>query len=382
MPRPTDAPNNRWSPPTHKSVEATADKPRIPSYGDRQREQRGPAKRYHEKNYRKNKNKVKRRSDKWYDRKKNRGTFKRDQQLRRDRPEKFDRLPAGGYSTNKERSKDDRRKQAELFYRVVQKGLEKIDRATPYGGDDGVADPMYQNREFPMIHIERWKDRRSNWLSSLPRQLADLFTALIRSPLWKRYRDGSVGDAKVADWFSENGYPLTVPEWRALRTQAFKAVPGKVPEVKFRFASSVGSVLSNCQKAILDKASKLGVRVARVDRKNGVWLFNVTGSKGDNYRVRVKMPNKIAQIQDAEVDLSCSCPFWRWQGPEHWGTTEDYQYGPLQGTASFPIIRDPEHRNGACKHTVAALNVLIDRYSKIRSVNKVAAAYMRKYAGF
>jgi len=65
------------------------------------------------------------------------------------------------------------------------------------------------------------------------------------------------------------------------------------------------------------------------------------------------------------VRVKCTCPFHRWQGPEHWGVANDYQYGGLKGTATFPIIRDPKHKQAICKHLVAVFNYMRSNRMKI-----------------
>src|SRR5690606_14576484 len=79
--------------------------PPYPSGKKRERKQRGQAKRYDQRYYRKNKSKIKLRMDRWHKKHKNLKKFKRDQRRRDDNPDRFKRLP-GDHSSIKERSKN------------------------------------------------------------------------------------------------------------------------------------------------------------------------------------------------------------------------------------------------------------------------------------
>jgi hypothetical protein len=124
-----------------------------------------------------------------------------------------------------------------------------------------------------------------------------------------------------------------------------------------RVARRIHEILDGCDSDLHVKAAKVSYHPVRLDPERGVWLFNVAGSSGSNYRVRVKAIHKgnTRAVAKMDVKVSCSCPAWRWQGPEHHSTSGDYQYGPLQGTASVPVIKDPLNVHHACKHVVAVL---------------------------
>jgi hypothetical protein len=121
-------------------------------------------------------------------------------------------------------------------------------------------------------------------------------------------------------------------------------------------ATRIEEIESATGPEVHGKSQGLPIKLRRVDRRNGLWLFDVTGKTG-TYRVRVKPLRKgnLSRVSKADVKLSCSCPFWRWQGPEHWAKTNGYLYGRPRGTASTPDVKDPSSKHWACKHVLAVI---------------------------
>lgn len=78
-------------------------------------------------------------------------------------------------------------------------------------------------------------------------------------------------------------------------------------------------------------------------------------------RVRASFEEGQDSYRGAKVDVSCSCPFWKWSGPEHWAQKRGYLHGRPRGTASKPVVRDPEEQHGCCKHVYAVLDNIRDR---------------------
>lgn len=122
-------------------------------------------------------------------------------------------------------------------------------------------------------------------------------------------------------------------------------------------AASIADIDRQSDALSHSRATQVGaVKVVRSDPKNGLWTFSVVGSRGNKtYTVKVKGVRKgrTLDVSKLDVRVSCSCPAFRWQGPEHWAKVEAYQQGKPQGTATFPIIRDPDHNHSACKHVLA-----------------------------
>lgn len=114
-------------------------------------------------------------------------------------------------------------------------------------------------------------------------------------------------------------------------------------------------IISNTSQSVRNKSSTRDARLSRVDRTNSVWHFSVPG-QGQNYTVKIKVlePTKKL-VDDSNVLVTCNCPFFRWQGPEHWASVEGYLYQVPAGTASRPDIMDPSGENKVCKHAISAL---------------------------
>tara|TARA_Y100000310_G_scaffold296048_1_gene327971 strand:+ start:9553 stop:12600 length:3048 start_codon:yes stop_codon:yes gene_type:complete len=136
-----------------------------------------------------------------------------------------------------------------------------------------------------------------------------------------------------------------------------------------RTATRIHEIVDRCSEDLMARSRGLKPSLKRVDQKNAVWLFDVPGSK-HAYRVRVKARRK-GNVRDAgkvDIKVSCSCPFWQWQGPEHHAKVGDYLYGRPAGTASKPTTKDPDGRHAACKHVLAVFNhMLTNKWSVPRS---------------
>jgi len=151
----------------------------------------------------------------------------------------------------------------------------------------------------------------------------------------------------------------------------------KVARRAYRTAALIRDIREGCASDLVSRAQGLDFRVARVSEKNGVWLFDVQGSK-DPYRVRFKAQRKgnVTDIRKAHVKVSCSCPFWQWQGPEHWAKAGGYLYGSPQGSATRPNIKDPNGQHRACKHVLAVLDHVTSNRWSVPKAQQRQARYL------
>ena len=99
-------------------------------------------------------------------------------------------------------------------------------------------------------------------------------------------------------------------------------------------------------------------------RFDPIWLTH-TYTVG-NYEVTFQTNFKPDEIDNFNPErhpfrVNCTCPFWRWQGPEHWARKFLYLYRDPVGTATFPVVRDPKKRHGVCKHVYALFRLLARR---------------------
>jgi len=56
-----------------------------------------------------------------------------------------------------------------------------------------------------------------------------------------------------------------------------------------------------------------------------------------------------------DIRISCTCDYWKYQGPEYHAKQGDYLYGSPRGTAEKPEKRDPDNTHKICKHAYAVL---------------------------
>lgn len=132
---------------------------------------------------------------------------------------------------------------------------------------------------------------------------------------------------------------------------------------QLRTAATISELLQNTGPKILSRAQSVKIKPKKFDRHQGFWSWTATGSKGEQYLVRIKgwtrKEKGKGDLSKVQVRCSCTCNFWRWQGPEHWAKVNKYLYkswrAKPQGTMSKPVIRDPKGKHWVCKHVAAAL---------------------------
>ena len=117
-------------------------------------------------------------------------------------------------------------------------------------------------------------------------------------------------------------------------------------------------LVSATSQAIIDRSKDRHAKLARVDRTNSVWTYSVPGN-GATWTVKIKVVNPKGKTpENDDVLVTCNCPFFRWQGPEHWAKAGKYLYQNPAGTASTPVQQDPQGVKKICKHAVSALGLL------------------------
>lgn len=182
------------------------------------------------------------------------------------------------------------------------------------------------------------------------------------------YRDGKPNSHNAT-----TGDPKVVA---ALYVLAHK-LPIVIPSQDWAKHASTGEqILSGLNPKILARAGKAKVEVKRVDAKNLRWIFNVTGNHTYTVKLRAERPKKnTVKLTKMDLELSCTCPAWQWQGPEFHSTENQYQLGKLQGTATVPDIRDPERINKVCKHVAAVLAYTRGWEVPIKALKKQAVRF-------
>jgi hypothetical protein len=304
-------PGEEWGNPVNdQGIRSPRRRPSFVAGDDIQHDQRGKAKRYQQEYYRSHRSEKNQAAKQWYRRNRNNPQSERRRDKREDNPKKYERRPGGGYSDPADRTQDWREEHKEgtgTFYREVENRSDNADR---------------------------WNDR-----ATIPEPRVDHRP----TPNHQEYdHTGEPGSAKVIPTFNTD-----------LVNHQDNREWGQ------RLATLISDVEAATEPLIHERASGLPTKLKRVNRKNAILTYTVTGSSGV-YTVKVKIPRKgnLRDPKKLDVWLSCSCPYWRWQGPEHHAKVRDYLYGKPRGTASKPVIKDPSGIHGACKHVLAVFQDL------------------------
>lgn len=128
-------------------------------------------------------------------------------------------------------------------------------------------------------------------------------------------------------------------------------------------AARLDKIMGNCGPKIVQRSSSIQFQRMRILPKHGMLIYRVQGSvggqsDGKTYTVRIQGVRKgnVKALAKMALKVSCSCPYFRWQGPEHWAKTNGYLYGRPVGTASKPTVKDPKDQHWVCKHVYAILD--------------------------
>lgn len=124
-----------------------------------------------------------------------------------------------------------------------------------------------------------------------------------------------------------------------------------------RNAALISEVMAKCGPDIATNSSNVKYKRLRINPKDAIITYSVDGSKGETYKVWVKGLRKgnVKTLSKMQIQVACTCNFFRWSGPEHWAKSNSFLYGKPAGTASKPEIRDPKGQNWLCKHVYAIL---------------------------
>lgn len=356
----------------------------------RQHEQDGTAKRYDAKYYLKHKNQKRNRAKKWYRKWKNQMALKKDKERRREYPGRFKRLPSN-IRDPADRTREWREKQNKkadlgaipivLYPSGTEARLLDVDdtyMTADVGGKTQVF-PLYVL--FNQVVFEDERDIDAVY-DKLDRLFTDADTKATKVALdfvadflyEKRAPNREPGQTFDRANPSHHMWPEHDPS-NSLDTGQVTNNPGSskvIPEghdfenkndraLKFaavRTAMLMAEIREKTSQKVHSDATSLQPNLRKVDPANHVWLFDVPSAKDNKkYRVRVKAFPKgnTIDLSKMDIQLSCSCPFWQWQGPEHWAKANGYLFGRPVGTASKPNVKDPNSQHWACKHVLAVL---------------------------
>lgn len=380
----------------------------FPTYSERQRKNKGDAKRYYQKYYRRRKNRIETRAKRRYNRIRNQPSFKRRQKLRNDSQYKnrFRRLPSGGAYSVAELSRRQREKKGSglplSFYHEVW-GWGDLLSFEDEGllvhfdgeGEEGEGTEIVSLADFLRGMVFDSEEDLGAFFEGLDRAygepdpqvvVASFYREVFRAPANLDPGHGSQdsGLPSQTSPLEDLEYPNYRHDRRApghkLEVQEMHGAPGSakvIPsghdfankEAALRIASAIrvakklSELLGETSSDVLSKAGKIKPKGKRFDKKNSLYTFSVPGQTSANtYTVQMKVirVGNATKLGKMNLMVSCSCPFWQWQGPEHWASAGSYLYGKPRGTASTPSIRDPKSVHKVCKHVAAVLNMTKD----------------------
>ena len=123
-----------------------------------------------------------------------------------------------------------------------------------------------------------------------------------------------------------------------------------------RTSARMEDLLTGLNPQVKEKGAACSVTVRRVDAGNLRWIFAVDCGNGAKVvRLKAHRDKTIVKLSRMDLDVSCSCPAWKWLGPEFHAKGDAYLDGKPRGTASTPDVKDPQRHNRVCKHVAAVL---------------------------
>ena len=361
------------------------------------RKQRGEAYRYFHKRYQQQRGTIIQKQKKRYNRLKNNGLFKADRKRREKTPERFETKPSGGAMTLEDRAEKAKKKKAFepipfYYYSTGQWGT--IQEVSPLeevyfemGGQRYQADmePFFDAVVVDAEHLEALEAYLDKVFVYDPEGTPEVGTLGAEDIAFDSWLQGR---SVVADFLREQRPPDMSGDTKYDRANdhgererryrepledvseysgdnagnpGSKVLPNGAGHLQ-RDAALIQDIQAGCAPSLVSQGRKLAVKLRRVDARNALWLFDVQGSK-EPYRIRLQAirQGNVKALAKSHVRVSCSCPFWQWQGPEHYAQAEDYLYGTPRGTASRPDIKDPEGKHKACKHILAVFAFVTSR---------------------
>jgi hypothetical protein len=140
-----------------------------------------------------------------------------------------------------------------------------------------------------------------------------------------------------------------------------------------RVAKTINEIMTSLDPEIKGRTKGIVVRMQKATPPYD-WVFSVSSGKSSKtYEVllRLDWEPDIWALSKAQIKLSCSCPYWQYQGPEYHAKEQEYLLGDTKGTATSPDVKDPEGTHLLCKHAAKVLDVLIRYARKGKRTKKV-----------
>lgn len=134
----------------------------------------------------------------------------------------------------------------------------------------------------------------------------------------------------------------------------------RVDFAALKAAARLSEIRDGLDPQIERKADACEVVLKRADVRNLRWIFSVDcGSGAKVVKMRADRPTpRIKDMSKMDVSFACSCPAWQWRGPEYHAQQGGYLLGKPRGTATMPVVRDPEQTHRVCKHVAAVMSLV------------------------
>lgn len=378
--------------------------PAYPTGRTRHRKQRGRAYNYYHKRYKRQRGTILRRQKQRYKRLQNNGQFTKDRDRRKKYPDRFKTKPSGGAVSIADRNRKQRDKAKKKAFEPVPFYLYEEDvwgtviEVSPLEAVhyeiEGVRGTTDLDTFFEEAVVD--EDRLDDLLKYLdevfdydPSELDADEDAEEVDSRFDTWLEGRTASGVCADFLREQRPPDMADdteydradnheEWARRDRKHLedvseysgdndgepgsKVLPGEGAGHYQKQSALIAEIREGCASSLVSSSQKLAVKLRRVDARNAMWLFDVEGSK-EPYRIRLQAlrQGNVKSLAKTHVRVSCSCPFWQWQGPEHWASQEDYLFGKPRGMATKPVVKDPSGQHRACKHVLAVMDFLTSR---------------------
>lgn len=124
-----------------------------------------------------------------------------------------------------------------------------------------------------------------------------------------------------------------------------------------KVAETYSEIVSGLGDDVIENARGVNLTTIFANEEDHEYQFE--SSTGHSVDIEADAGVPPDELEKADLYISCSCPYWKYYGPEYHAQKNDYLRGSPRGTASKPDENDPDMDNFLCKHAYKALENLI-----------------------
>lgn len=151
--------------------------------------------------------------------------------------------------------------------------------------------------------------------------------------------------------------------WRVAHDYLSSIAPERAVDLGLpvKVAARFEDIESGLDSGIKTRAKLCTASLTRADIGNLRWTFSVDcGNGAKTVKLKAVRTGRVTSLSKMAVRFKCSCPAWQWLGPEHHAQQGTYLDGKPRGTATVPVIRDPNGVNRVCKHVASVIGKIRD----------------------